>query len=154
MHRIEHPGDSPVKERKKNMADYKKLALAYLDEKGIKYTIMEKGAVRIGFSGDNMDSIRQYLFFDEDGEPLLQTRCWDIAKFKESKRADGNMLCNDLNREYRWVRFTIDDDGDVNVVADCYMTADSAGPITFNIVNRMVNIIDDVYPRFMKALWG
>lgn len=136
------------------MATYKELALAYLDKEGIKYAEMEKGAIRITFGGDNMDSIRQYLFFDEDGEPILQARSWEVAKFKESKRAAAIDLCNTLNREYRWVRFTLDDDGDINVVADCYMTKESAGPITYNIVSRMVNIIDDVYPRFMKALWG
>ena len=84
------------------MANYKQLFLRYLDEKGVKYTDRDEYVVRISYSCDNLKTIPVYIFFDEDGDPMVQFKCWDIANFK-NKEAKGIFACNEMNKTYRWV---------------------------------------------------
>ena len=61
--------------------------------------------------------------------------------------------CNSLNGEYRWVKFYIDGDGDIAVSMDAVVDIDTVGAECIQLVNRMVNIYDDAYPRLMRAIW-
>ena len=70
------------------------------------------------------------------------------------KSAAQGFACNSLNQEYRWVRFYLDKDWDLICEADALLDPSSGGEECLSIVRRMVNIIDEAYPKFMKALWA
>ncbi|MCD7769359.1 MAG: YbjN domain-containing protein [Oscillospiraceae bacterium] len=135
------------------MADYKGLYMQYMDENGIKYRDVKENVVRVTYGGDHLASIPVYVFFDKDGDPMVSFRCWEIANLKE-KPEKGVRACNDLNAEYRWVKFYIDKDCDVICQADAYVDEESCGEICRRMVSRIVSIADDAYPVLMKALWG
>ncbi|MCD8087835.1 MAG: YbjN domain-containing protein [Oscillospiraceae bacterium] len=135
------------------MADYKKLFMEYMDDKGIKYKNVKDFVVQVTYSGDHLKTIPVYVFFDKDGDPMVSFKCWEIANFKE-KPEKGVATCNDLNAEYRWVKFYIDKDSDVICQADAYVDEESCGEICRKMVSRVVNISDDAYPVLMKALWA
>ena len=135
------------------MANYKNLFMRYMDDEGIKYTDVKENVVKVVYTGDNLKSIPIFVFFDKDGDPLVSFKCWEIANFKD-KEAVGIITCNQLNNQYRWVTFYVDDDADVITQIDSYVDENTCGPICMSLVRRMVNIVDEAYPEFMRALWG
>lgn len=137
------------------MNRYKKIFTDYLDATGTKWIDVDEDSIRIVYGGENLSTIRVMLFFDSD-HPTITAECWDIAKFK-NKREVGISLCNDLNNEYRWVKFSIDGDDDVCCARSVYSPVEDPeifGKLGFFAVQRIVALADTVYPRFMKALWG
>ena len=136
------------------MANYKQLFMNYMDRKGIKYSDVKDYVVRVTYTGDNLKSIPVYVFFDSDGDPLVCLKCWDIVNFKDEKMASGIIACNELNKQYRWVKFYLDKDNDVVAQIDAYIDAETCGEECLNLVKRVVNITDEAYPTFMKAIWS
>lgn len=135
------------------MLQYKRLFLEHMDANGIKYTDRDDNAVKVTYSGDNMKSIPVYVFFDKDGDPLVEFKCWEVANFKE-KEARALIACNELNSKYRWVKFYLDKDADIIVEADAMVDTATCGQECMTMVRRMVNITDEAYPTFARALWG
>lgn len=136
------------------MANYKQLFIKYMEEKGIKYTDRDENHVTVSYSGDNIKSIKFHVAFDKDGEGMVQIYAWDIGNFGGDKTAKGIEVCNELNAKYRWVKFYLDSDKDVCVSTDSYICEANAGSVCLNLVRRMVNIVDEAYPSFMRALWA
>lgn len=135
------------------MPNYKQLFMSHMDRVGVKYSDIDERVVRVTYTGDNLKSIPINVFFDKDGEGIVQLACWNIANFKD-KFAAGVLACNNLNSEYRWVKYYLDSDTDVRCCLDAYIDEETCGEECLNLVRRMVNIIDDSYPTFMKALWA
>lgn len=136
------------------MVNYKSLFMRHMDREGVKYTEMDNRVVKVVYTGDNLKTIPVYVFFDADGAPLISVKCWEIANFKDDKMAGGMIACNMLNKEYRWVKFFLDDDSDVVAQIDAYVDESTCGGECLSLVKRMVNIIDEGYPTFMRAIWG
>jgi len=136
------------------MANYKALFLNYLDSKGIKYDDRDEFHVVVPYSGDNIRSIRIHVSFDKDGDGMIQMYAWDIGKFDGDKYAKGLIACNELNSKYRWVKFYLDRDKDVCVSLDAYIDEATVGQECLSLVRRMVNISDEAFPVFMKALYA
>lgn len=135
------------------MADYKQLFIQHMIQEGIKYSEVNDHAVKVVYSGDNLQTIKIIVIFDEDGDPLVSVRCWEIANFKD-KLAEGYIATNKLNSEYRWVKYYLDKDYDVVASIDAYVDEATCGSECLSLVRRMVNIIDDSYPVFMRAIYG
>ncbi len=135
------------------MANYKNLFMRYMDSEGVRYEEINEHCVRVTYNGDNLKHIPVLVFFDEDGDPLVQFKCWEIGNFK-GKEAAGLMACNEVNKTYRWVKYCIDDDSDVAASIDAYIDPESCGKECLSLVRRVVNITDDAYPTFAKYLWG
>lgn len=135
------------------MASYKELFMRYMDQEGIKYVDRDEFLVKVTYTGDNLKSIPVYVFFDKDGDPIVQFKCWDIANFKD-KEGKGIFACNIANKTYRWVKFYLDDDSDVVASIDAYIDASTCGRECMSLVRRVVNITDEVYPDFARAMWS
>ncbi len=135
------------------MANYKQLYMDYMDENGIKYSDVDDFVVRVAYTGDNLKSIPVHVFFDKTGDSVINMVCFEIANFK-SNTAAGLIACNEMNSKYRWVKFYIDNDGDLFCSLDAYIDEDTCGEECRNLVGRIVNIVDEAYPVFMRALWA
>ena len=130
----------------------------FLDQKGVRYDYYERTesrneAIKVGFKGDNADSVELYFFFDEDGNSV-NIKSFSIAKVSSGKLVDMYVLANELNNEYRWVKFYLDSDNEVTVSGDAIISPETAGEECYEIIMRYVGIIDDVYPRIMKVIWA
>ena len=135
------------------MANYKQLFMNYMDAKGVKYTDKGEHVVKVVYNGDNLKSIPVYVFFDKDGDSMIQVYCYEIANFN-SNVAAGLLACNEMNKTYRWVKFYIDKDNDLICSLDAYIDDVTCGEECLKLVRRVVNITDEAYPTFMKALWS
>lgn len=129
----------------------------YLDSKGKKYDYEERqgksDVVEIRFSGDNWSSIPIRFFFDTSCEAVA-VRCFSICMFNQNKLAAGLLKANELNNEYRWLRFYIDEDNEATAAIDAVIDTSTVGEVCYELMIRMLNIVDDVYPEFMKACWS
>jgi hypothetical protein len=124
-----------------------------MEEDGIKYSEVDENTLKISFNGDNLKSVNIYAFFDEDGDPFMQFRCWEIESFKNNEAA-GLAVCNDLNLQFRWVKFFLDKDKDVIATLDAMLDDNSSGAECVSLMMRIVNIVDDAYPQIAKARWA
>mgnify|MGYP006992087825 CR=1 FL=1 len=81
------------------MANYKSMFMRYMDVNGIKYVDRDEFVVKVTYSGDNLKSIPVFVFFDKDGDPMVQFKCWEIANFKgkegQGKCAYGCHSCGE-----------------------------------------------------------
>lgn len=124
----------------------------HLDDNDITYDDLDDGLVKIGFGGDNLKSIEVIAMFEEDN-PDVTITSWSIGNFKNNYES-GLRVCNEMNKEYKWVKFYLDNDCDV--VADISTTVDEydCGPYCVTAIKRLIDIIDMSYPNFMRALWS
>ena len=125
----------------------------YMDANGIKYTEQKENVLKVVYNGDNLSSIPVYVFFDEDNAPYVQFKCWDIQSFKNNEAA-ALVVCNELNAEYRWVKFYLDGDKDIVASIDAVIDMNTCGEVCLNLVRRVVNIVDEAYPQIAKARWA
>lgn len=134
--------------------DYKSAFLREMDRQGIRYSDDGEFRVSVSYSGDNTNSIKINVIFDKDGEGLVALRCWSFGSIPSGKRGTILEGCNKLNTEYRWVKFYVDNDGDLSVGMDAVVDIDSVGKECVQLVKRMVSIYDDAYPVLMKIVWS
>ncbi len=135
------------------MANYKQLFTEYMDAKGIKYEEVNEFAVRVVYNCENIKALPVYVLFDKDGDAMVQFKSWDIANFK-NRVDEGIKVCHTLNAKYRWVKYYLDSDSDVVCTCDAYVDENTCGPVCLALVNRVVNISDEAYPDFMRALYS
>lgn len=128
----------------------------HLDANNVNYSVDLEHVVSIGFSGgENLASCDMKVIFDKDGGNTVAFKSWSIGKFKdEAKYAKAIILCNALNARFRWAKFYLDDDRDVNVECDALVDRNTVGDVCFEITLRLMRIMDDAYPEFMKIRWA
>ena len=135
-----------------------KLVEAMFKEKELKHSVREVGSlsfVQAGFSGDNTTFTLRFISSDDDNDVKIMTE--DFAKFPEDKRAKGYELINELNRKYKYMKLTLDpSDGGVCAQYDLpvRLSDSEVGKVCFEIAIRFSNIVDDIYPDIMKAIWA
>lgn len=135
------------------MASYKQMCMEYMRREKIKYEDIREFVIKISYEGENLFSIPIFVYFEEDGAPIVAVKCWNIANFSGRKDL-AVTLCNELNEKYRWVKFYVDGDADVVAELDAYISEQECGSVCTNLIRRMVSTVDDAYPMLMRALWG
>ena len=133
-----------------------KLFCDYLDQKNVRYSILRSDVVRVSYTGDNCPSIAVHLIFSNDGRDV-SLRCYSIAKIKkeDAKQYLGALFaCSELNKTYRWVKFYLDNDNELTAEDDAVIDPYTTGEECYKLLRKMVNIVDETYPTFMKVAWG
>lgn len=79
-----------------------------------------------------------------------------VTSVPSEKRIRVLEVCNLLNNEVRYLRFSLDADGDINVEYDIPANAsdDCIGEMAFEILARTISILDAEYAVFMKAIYS
>lgn len=132
------------------MLRYKQIFTQYLDIKGVNYTEPREDVVKVVYSSNNLSSIPVFAFFDKDGDNMAEFKCFDIINMKDKESA-GILACNELNTNYRWVKFYLDEDADIICDADMIFNEANCGEVCENIMDRMADIIEKSFPTFAKA---
>ena len=132
---------------------YKNEFMRYMSREGLKY--QEKGAhvVKVGYKMDNL-TVELFVHFDEDGDNYVSIHSYNIGSFSGNNQAKAIYICNEMNKRYKWVRFYMDDDSDVIADADAIVDMNSVGASLVELCMRMVTVIDEAYPVFMKIRWS
>ena len=125
----------------------------YMNANGIKYTEQNEDLIKVAYTGENLNTIPVYVFFDQDNAPYVQLKCWEIQNFKNNEAA-ALVICNSLNAKYRWVKFYLDNDKDIVASIDAIVDMDTCGEVCLDLVRRIVSILDEAYPQIAKARWA
>ena len=127
---------------------------AFLDSKGVKYSNVRENLITITYSCDNIDTVKTYVLFD-DNDRTVGIKAFDICKIPKDKVDSLYKICSELNEQYRWVKFYVEErDNTITAEDDAVVQADTAGDEIFELVRRLIRIVDEVYPELMKALWS
>lgn len=107
--------------------------------------------VRVTFSGDNLDEIPVEIFFDEDLD-AVSMRSWQVIYFDKKDLADVLTLVNDLNSQYKFVKFVVDpEDESVDAEIDVPLReGENAGELAYDALYYIVIIVDEAYPQLAK----
>ena len=141
------------------MTDYVGLFTSELDRIDCKYQIIdaEDHLIKIQVRAQN-SAYTCYVDFDEgennEQESSAHLMILQIAHASDDTYSNAIVACNALNRQYRWVKFTIDGDNDINSEMDIELDPNSAGEETTRSLFRLLNITDKSYPIIMKALYA
>ena len=135
------------------MESYKTLCMEFMRHEKIRYEDVRAHVLKISYNGENLTSIPIFLYFDEEGDPIISVKCWDIINFANHTEL-GVAVCNELNEKYRWVKFYVDKDGDVVAELDAYIEREKCGSVCKSLVLQVASVVDNAYPILMRALWG
>lgn len=105
--------------------------------------------------GVNGKSARYDLFFifDADGRSM-GIRTPELAKVPIDKKLPIMDLINQLNMRFRWIKFFIDGEENINAQIDTVLRGDAPGKTGVEMMVRMFKIIDEAYPQFMRTIWS
>ena len=132
-----------------------KMVSQYFQTKDTKANELREDLLRIGWEF-NGGSIEIFFKFD-DSDSHVHLEGINFIKVPEDK-FDSLALyktINECNNEYVHVKFVLNaEEGQIIARDDDVIQLDSCGPECFELMIRMVQIVEDAYPRFMKALWA
>lgn len=126
-----------------------------LEASDIKYQVVneEKEIIRVGWGFEGGD-ISVFFQFDSDAEGVHIVGL-DFIKIPSAAADKMYKVVNDLNKQYRWIKFTYDNsDNSVTAECDAAIQLDSCAEEVIGLMVRMVRIVEGAYPEIMKSLWA
>ena len=112
-----------------------------------------KWALTASVGGDHASYKFLYVKSDDEDNDVAM-RVLSIANFPENRLDAAYKLVSELNRQYRFLRFVIDSDNDLNVEYDFPIHCDPIGPMAIELMIRTTQILDDCYPKVMRLIWA
>ena len=127
------------------------------EEKGLKYkefTELPDGSTVMiaGFDGQ-FTAFEMVIYFDSEDHTAM-IRIPKLTKVPIDRRYEVLSTLNQLNQEYRWTRFFVDQNDDVTVQIDQILSKDQNADSVMELIVRTLQIVDEAYPKFMKAIWA
>ena len=108
--------------------------------------------VWLQFSVENGGSYRiRFINTDDDNDTAV--RVFGLIHVNEDARPRVLKACNAVNRKFRYVKFVLDDDGDVNVEYDFPVIGSNPATSAREMVIRFADIVDKAYPDLMRAIY-
>lgn len=94
------------------------------------------------------------IFSVREDSTDVSLMCTDLIKVPEEKFKQAVFCCNELNQQYRWVRFWADRERKkIIALADTMVHEGNGGADLYELAVRMGNIIDEAFPKLCKAIW-
>lgn len=132
-----------------------KTAQLFIDDltsKNLKFNVREvpSGEVilSIVFDGKNTN----FIFSGENGEYVSMYTLFESVPAE--KVSDVLVVCNSLNTQLKWFKFYIDDENDLMIQDDAIITPETAAEECFELLARRVNIMKEVKPTIMRAIYA
>jgi len=126
------------------------------NDEGLKVFIDETdntSAAWLQFGIKNGGSYRiRFISTDDDND--VAVRVYSLLSVEGDQKEKVFPVLNTINRKFRFVKFTMDDDGDINVEYDFPVSSPAPEKCAKEIVVRLVSIIDKAYPDLMRAMWA
>lgn len=93
-------------------------------------------------------------FISKDDDNDVAVRVYGLVTVDEDHRDKVLPALNALNVKYRYVKFNLDKDGDVNLEYDYLVRCPDPAASAREIMIRIVKIVDEAYPELMRAMWA
>lgn len=130
-----------------------KLVEQYLSSQDVNVKEIRDDLIVTGWSFDG-GSIQVYFAFDEDDEHVHLEGLGFLKTPKEKFDAMYRVL-NECNNRFTHVKFVLDtEDGEIMARDDDVIQLDSCGPECYELMIRMVGVVEEAYKSFMKAIWA
>ena len=124
----------------------------YLKERDFTFNVKEKEGTDTTVTFPYQGKMTSFAFTGDDGCYVSIHTVYENVP--EEKFADLLIVCNELNTEYRWLKFYVDTDNDLMVEDDAILEPETAADECFELLVRRINILDDVKPRIMRAIYA
>lgn len=93
-------------------------------------------------------------FISSDDSNDVSVRVPHYVRFKSQNRRDMLRIANRMNDKYRFVKFTVNDDAEsVTIEYDFAEKTENIGPAAEELFRRVMQIAEEAYPEFMRAIW-
>lgn len=92
------------------------------------------------------------VFAGKNGEYL--SLYMQYESIPEDKFAEVLLVCNQLNAQYKWVKFYIDKDNDLMLQTDALLSTSTADEEAFEMLVRMIEISEKAKGEIMKAIYA
>jgi len=128
---------------------------AYFDSIDLRYRVADRDNVlTLGFRDvRNIGSFEIILIFSDDR--YVSLKVYNICKVPEDKKDCMYKVCSDLNNQYRWDKFYLDeDDNTITMQSDAIIEPESAGEKIARLIRFSTGVAGEAYPALMKALWA
>ena len=123
------------------------------EKAGLKHDVQEIAGKAILFTGMTGNSSTYRFFFVKEGDigNDVALRIHNISHCSKSQVDRAREVLNKLQLQYRFLRFTIDDDGDINGEYDFPTTYEDIGKGAVEMCLRLVLLLDQCASK-LKAL--
>lgn len=122
------------------------------NDAGLKHDVQEIGGKTIlitGLSG-KADNYRFFLIKDDDNGQDVALRILKISNCPRYRTDQALEVLNELQMKYRYLRFTIDGDGDIAGEYDFPSTYENIGKGAVEMCLRLTMILDDCISRIKQ----
>lgn len=93
-------------------------------------------------------------FISRDDDHDVAVRVFSLVSVEPDCQNKILSTVNELNAQYRFVKFAMDDDGDINLEYDYPVSDPNPAASARELVIRISNIVDEAYPKLMRAMWA
>ena len=131
------------------------LFMAFMEAHDMKVNMVseEHNLIRAGLGLENTQLAAYFQFDPDDESAHIEGR--EFAQIPKDQVEKIYKICNSLNDSYRWVKFVWDEEAsDLCCRVDAVIQLDSCAQEMYELMARMAGIVDDAYPKIMKALWA
>ena len=130
-----------------------KLVSQFFESQSTKANELKEDLLRIGWEFEG-GSIEIFFHFDET-DTHVHLEGINFIKVPEDKYDAMYKVLNECNYKYTHVKFVLDtESGQIIARDDDVIQLDSCGPECFELMIRMVRVVEMAYPKFMKAMWA
>lgn len=114
--------------------------------------VQDQWEIVAGFSGNSAKY--ELKFICKEGDNSLALRIFGLFNIDRSSWYKVYPVLNKYQDTYRFLRFTLDTDGDINVEYDVPNCTQDAGMIAVEMILRIGQILDDVYPELRRIAYS
>lgn len=72
----------------------------------------------------------------------------------DDKIVDVLLICNEMNSNYRFAKFVLNEDNTIIVEADGFLDEETAGIESHSLLVSAYRNVDELYKKVMKAIWA
>lgn len=101
-------------------------------------------AVVTGFNMKTGNEMQVFFISAADNDAAV--RVFQFFQIPEGRRSEGLQACNRLNRDYRFAKFVLEEDGWVGIQMDMPVEAKPIGQVCLELLMRLLNIAEEAYP--------
>jgi len=130
-----------------------KEVIEYFDSKDLTIKLVEEDLIKSswGFDGGDMDIFVQFI----DDDERAHVEGINFIKVPMEKRDRIIPIINQVNSEYCFVKFVLNtNSGQICARLDTILGTEKRGEVCYELVMRTLNVVEDAYPQFMKAIWS
>lgn len=130
-----------------------------LDSYGLKYnvdSVQDLETLNVSFSIDCGPNVTMRFVNSDDGNDISMRIIKLIGGIPENKRSRVIDVCNDICKQNRWLKFYVDDDGDliVSYTFPLMCSDDCVGETAATLVALTKRILDKCYKDILKAIYA